>query len=146
MLRPLRVINLASTLTHYTAGLRLQDSLVEERRQGLVDDTLILLQHYPVYTLGKRGSASDFRTPQKDLVKIGAEICSVPRGGELTFHGPGQLVAYPIIGVKQAGLARTGLRSTFKQICRISSTSCHVECPIRKSHQFGRSWRLRVKV
>ncbi|GLI71688.1 hypothetical protein VaNZ11_016993 [Volvox africanus] len=104
MLRPLRVINLASTLTNYTAGLRLQDSLVEERRQGLVDDTLILLQHYPVYTLGKRGNASDFRTPQKDLVKIGAEICSVPRGGELTFHGPGQLVAYPIIGVKQAGL------------------------------------------
>ncbi|GIL85789.1 hypothetical protein Vretifemale_14220, partial [Volvox reticuliferus] len=44
MLRSLRVINLASTLTHYTAGLRLQDSVVEERRQGLVDDTLILLQ------------------------------------------------------------------------------------------------------
>ncbi|GIM16960.1 hypothetical protein Vretimale_19528, partial [Volvox reticuliferus] len=104
MLRSLRVINLASTLTHYTAGLRLQDSVVEERRQGLVDDTLILLQHYPVYTLGKRGSLSDFRTPQKELIKTGAEICSVPRGGELTFHGPGQLVAYPIIGVKQAGL------------------------------------------
>ncbi|GLC40387.1 hypothetical protein PLESTB_001982300 [Pleodorina starrii] len=104
MLRPLRVINLTSSLTRYLAGLSLQESVVEERKKGLIGDTLILLQHYPVYTLGKRGKPSDFRTSQKDLEATGAEICSVSRGGEVTFHGPGQLVAYPIVGVRQAGL------------------------------------------
>ncbi|EFJ43580.1 hypothetical protein VOLCADRAFT_65732 [Volvox carteri f. nagariensis] len=104
MLQPLRVINLASSLTPYLTGIKLQDSVAEERRQGLVGDTLILLQHYPVYTLGKRGKESDFRTSRKEIEATGAEICSVPRGGEVTFHGPGQLVAYPIVGVRQAGL------------------------------------------
>ncbi|GFR44937.1 hypothetical protein Agub_g6025, partial [Astrephomene gubernaculifera] len=108
MLRPLRVINLTSSLTRYTAGLQLQDSIAEERKSGLVGDTLLLLQHYPVYTLGKRGSDVDFKKPKEELEASGVEICVVPRGGEVTFHGPGQLVAYPILGVRQAGLgART---------------------------------------
>ncbi|PNH09006.1 Octanoyltransferase [Tetrabaena socialis] len=65
MPRPLRVLNLASTLSRYAEGLRLQEAVLQDRKQELVGDTLILLQHYPVFTLGKRGRTSDFKVPQE---------------------------------------------------------------------------------
>ncbi|KAG2425750.1 hypothetical protein HYH02_014966 [Chlamydomonas schloesseri] len=102
--RPLRVLNLAQSLTRYSDGLKLQDSIAVDRKQGLIGDTLVLFQHFPVYTLGKRGRPEDFKKPQKELEAAGVEVCVVPRGGEVTYHGPGQLVAYPIIGVREAGL------------------------------------------
>ncbi|KAG2444287.1 hypothetical protein HXX76_001044 [Chlamydomonas incerta] len=102
--RPLRVLNLAQSLTRYSEGLKLQDSIAADRKQGLVGDTLLLFQHYPVYTLGKRGRPEDFKKPREELEAAGVEVCVVPRGGEVTYHGPGQLVAYPIIGVREAGL------------------------------------------
>lgn len=63
-----------------------------------------LTQHAPTYTVGKRGSASDFLIPPEALAARGAETVTIPRGGETTWHGPGQLVAYPIIDLRAAGL------------------------------------------
>lgn len=59
------------------------------------------LQHSPVYTLGKRGQDKDFLITEEDLRQKGAEIFRVSRGGETTFHGPGQLVAYPIVNLRR---------------------------------------------
>lgn len=57
-----------------------------------------------MYTLGKRGRFEDFRTPPEALRSFGAEICNVGRGGETTFHGPGQIVMYPIVNLRRLGV------------------------------------------
>lgn len=61
-------------------------------------------QHSPVYTIGKRGSSRDFRSTPDQIRDLGAIIHSSPRGGEVTFHGPGQLVAYPIVHLRDRQL------------------------------------------
>ncbi|KAG1672804.1 hypothetical protein FOA52_002792 [Chlamydomonas sp. UWO 241] len=103
--RLLRVLNLGwSQLVPYAAGLQLQEALYGARRAGGAPDTLVLLQHSPVYTIGKRGRDSDFRVPVEELRARGIEIHHAPRGGEVTFHGPRQLVAYPVVDVRDAKL------------------------------------------
>lgn len=62
------------------------------------------LQHSSVYTIGKRGSVADFRTAADALAARGAEIVTIPRGGETTYHGPGQLVVYPIVSLRGLGV------------------------------------------
>eukprot|EP00192_Tetraselmis_astigmatica_P014987 CAMPEP_0117653960 /NCGR_PEP_ID=MMETSP0804-20121206/3481_1 /TAXON_ID=1074897 /ORGANISM="Tetraselmis astigmatica, Strain CCMP880" /LENGTH=179 /DNA_ID=CAMNT_0005460193 /DNA_START=248 /DNA_END=787 /DNA_ORIENTATION=+ len=98
--RRLTVRYLATSLSRYNQGLALQEQLAEARRAGQIDDQLLLMQHRPVYTLGKRGSKKDFRLSQQELEEQGIEVANVSRGGEVTFHGPGQLVAYPIAAIR----------------------------------------------
>jgi lipoyl(octanoyl) transferase len=81
----------------YQEALDLQYSLVEQRQQGQIPDTLLLLEHDPVVTLGKRGRDSDMLLPEEELRRRGVEIARIDRGGQATYHGPGQLVGYPII-------------------------------------------------
>jgi lipoyl(octanoyl) transferase len=75
----------------------LQHRLARGRAAGLVPDQLILLEHDPVLTLGKHADAAHVRATPKQLRSRGIEVIRVERGGEVTYHGPGQLVAYPII-------------------------------------------------
>uniref|UniRef100_A0A383WCR3 lipoyl(octanoyl) transferase n=1 Tax=Tetradesmus obliquus TaxID=3088 RepID=A0A383WCR3_TETOB len=102
--KSLRVCSLTHKLVRYLPSVELQTLLEEHRKEGTVGDTLLVLQHAPVFTVGKRGSAQDFHTDPEELRRTGFEIYSVPRGGETTYHGPGQLVAYPIINLRQLGL------------------------------------------
>jgi lipoyl(octanoyl) transferase len=81
----------------YLEAWRLQQALAEERTQGLGDDTLLLLEHPPTYTIGRGGDQGAFLTPPAALEAMGAAVHHVDRGGRVTFHGPGQLVGYPII-------------------------------------------------
>ena len=62
---------------------------------------MLLLEHPPVYTTGRRDASSNLRMPADQL---GAPVIETDRGGDITFHGPGQLVAYPIIDLRRAGL------------------------------------------
>jgi len=81
----------------YVEAWRLQQALAEERAQGLAQDTLLLLEHPPTYTIGRGGDQEAFLTPPAALEAMGAAVHDVDRGGRVTFHGPGQLVGYPII-------------------------------------------------
>lgn len=81
----------------YREAWDLQARLVAARRQGLVGDLLVLLEHPPVYTLGRGGRADNILVPLDWLRRQGAEVFEVDRGGDITFHGPGQLVGYPIL-------------------------------------------------
>ncbi len=78
-----------------------QRELARRRALGEIPDTLLLLEHPPVYTTGRRGPGANLRLPESDL---GAPLVESDRGGDITFHGPGQLVAYPIIDLRAAGL------------------------------------------
>lgn len=81
----------------YLEAWRLQQALAEERALGLTHDLLLLLEHPPTYTVGRGGGQGAFLTPPAALEAMGAAVHHVDRGGGVTFHGPGQLVGYPII-------------------------------------------------
>ena len=73
----------------------------ERRRDGLVPDTIFTLEHDPVITLGKRAKESDVLVSEEALAQRGVDLVRVDRGGEATWHGPGQLVLYPIVHVAE---------------------------------------------
>ena len=80
----------------YATGLRLQQRLVELRKNGQIDDVLLLLEHAPVITLGRNAKAKNILASPEQLSSFGVEVFDCDRGGDVTFHGPGQLVGYPI--------------------------------------------------
>ncbi len=84
----------------YGPTWELQDELAEQRRTRRIGDRLLLLEHFPVYTLGRGGDESNLLATPERLREIGAELVRVDRGGDITFHGPGQIVAYPIVELK----------------------------------------------
>ena len=81
-----------------------QHDLVAKRRAGEVPDQLLLLEHVPVLTLGRHSDPAHIRATTEELAQRGIEVIRVERGGEVTYHGPGQLVAYPIIRLHERGL------------------------------------------
>ena len=87
----------------YSQALDLQQRLHSEVTAGDRPDTLILLEHPHVYTLGRRGSTDDILASETELRRLGIEVHHTDRGGEVTYHGPGQLVGYPIINLRRWG-------------------------------------------
>ena len=86
--------------TPYSEGLRMQE-LAHRSVSAGAPDQLILLEHPNVYTLGRRGGHQDILISADVIQKLGLEIFETDRGGEVTYHGPGQLVAYPIIDLNR---------------------------------------------
>lgn len=84
----------------YGTGLGLQNSLVELRKLGRISDVLLLLEHPPVITLGRNASHKNLLASTDLLQKRGVELFESNRGGDITFHGPGQLVGYPIFDLR----------------------------------------------
>ena len=96
ILRPLSVRRLG--LVPYADALALQRVLVEDRKAGAIPDTLLLLEHPHVITVGvRKGGASHIVATPDRLGQLGVEVFESGRGGDVTYHGPGQLVAYPIL-------------------------------------------------
>ena len=81
----------------YAHGLELQEKLVVERQAGRIPDQLLLLEHDPVFTLGRNARAQNVLLPAEALRERGFEVFETGRGGDVTYHGPGQAVGYPIL-------------------------------------------------
>jgi lipoyl(octanoyl) transferase len=87
----------------YLDALAIQQSVREQRLAGELPDTLLLLEHPPVYTRGRRSSADDLPLGEDFYRAKGIDVIATDRGGKLTYHGPGQLVGYPIMAVSDVG-------------------------------------------
>jgi lipoate-protein ligase B len=83
----------------YREGLELQERVRAARQAGAVPDVMLLLEHWPVYTRGRRSGAGELPMGEDWYRMQGIDIVETDRGGKVTYHGPGQLVGYPIVGV-----------------------------------------------
>jgi lipoate-protein ligase B len=89
--------------TSYEEGLRLQDSLVARRAAGEIGDAVLFPDHPPVLTVGRNPSAGNLRVDRATLERLGVRVFEVSRGGDVTWHGPGQLVGYVICDLASRG-------------------------------------------
>jgi lipoyl(octanoyl) transferase len=85
----------------YADGLALQERLVDERKRGLISDTLLILEHTPVVTLGRNARTENLLVSEERLLSQGVELFEAGRGGDVTYHGPGQVVGYPIVEIPE---------------------------------------------
>jgi lipoate-protein ligase B len=115
----------------YAQTLALQERLHElqliQRRTASHNDILLLLEHRPVYTAGRRQTESEVRDERARLTSIGADFVTTARGGQLTYHGPGQLVGYPLIDLSRTS-PTTGIRT---YVCKMQKT---IERYLRETH------------
>ena len=106
----------------YRPTFDLQKSLVAQRQTDEIPDTLLLLEHDHVFTFGRRADESHLVTSESLVEADGAEVIETDRGGEATYHGPGQLVAYPIISVRRLKMGPVAyvriLEETILQVLR----------------------------
>jgi lipoyl(octanoyl) transferase len=93
--RPLLVRHLGRV--PYAEGLQIQEKLVAERQAGRIVDVLLLLEHDPVFTMGRSARAENMLLSEEALRSRGFEVFETGRGGDVTYHGPGQVVGYPIL-------------------------------------------------
>jgi lipoyl(octanoyl) transferase len=84
----------------YTEALAIQQQVIAARKQNLVGDTLLLLEHPPVLTLGRNAHRANVLASDDLLAQRGVELHEVNRGGDVTYHGPGQLIGYPIVDLR----------------------------------------------
>jgi lipoyl(octanoyl) transferase len=103
----------------YAEALAAQQELLEARRRGEGCDVLLLLEHPPVVTLGRGAREEHLRVPRDGLRARGIELFEVARGGDVTWHGPGQLVGYPILD-----LAARGSRDLHAYLRALEATLC----------------------
>ncbi len=100
-------------LVDYQVALNIQTDLRDRRIAGLVPETLILLEHPPVITLGRSGSLDNVLVQESELSDLGIQLIHTNRGGDVTYHGPGQIVGYAIMDLTRHG---TDLR---KHLCKL---------------------------
>lgn len=101
-----RIVDLG--LTDYAAAYALQLDLVERRRSGAgADDIFLVTEHPGTFTLGRRGGRQNLMVSEQYLRQQNIPLVHIERGGDITYHGPGQLVIYPVLYLRQAGLSVT---------------------------------------
>lgn len=97
----INIVNLG--MMDYKEAMDIQSKIFELRKCNKVDDTLIIVEHYPVLTLGKRGKYSNILASDQMLQDNKVSIYEIERGGDVTYHGPGQIVGYPILDLRSFG-------------------------------------------
>lgn len=124
----------------YERALKIQYELLDKRQNGVIDDTLLLLEHPPVLTLGTRGNYSNIYLSSAELKKQGIDIFEVNRGGDVTYHGPGQIVGYPIFNINDMGIdIRTFVNNLEQSIIKLLYKEYNIES-YRQQDKFTGVW------
>jgi len=118
----------------YHEALELQKRLVTDRAEGRIGDQLLLLEHPPVLTLGRTADPAHIRADAATLGARGIEVIRVERGGEVTYHGPGQLVAYPILALSARGLLVRPLVRALEEALAATCAAYGVAAARREGH------------
>jgi lipoyl(octanoyl) transferase len=126
-------------LTSYADGLRLQQELAAARSQHALPDTIVLLEHEPVVTLGPRTDTADL-PDHAALAARGIEVAETDRGGRATYHGPGQLVAYPIVDLTRLGRDLRKYVASLQQAVVETLAAVGVEGAPREGRDFVGVW------
>lgn len=114
-------------LCDYQTAHELQTRLVAERRAGERGDLFLLTEHPGVFTLGRRGGLGNLIVSQEFLADAGIPLIHIERGGDVTYHGRGQLVLYPIIHLHQAGLSVTDYVCRLEEVMLRLAGDCGIE-------------------
>jgi lipoate-protein ligase B len=115
------------SLMEYRAALDLQRNLVLARQTGVIEnDVVIMLEHPPVFTLGRRAGIENLKASRAFLERKKIPVIPVERGGDITFHGPGQLVVYPIIDLVKAGLNVTDYVTSLEEIMLLTASDWNI--------------------
>ena len=110
-------------LTHYKDALQSQSALVDQRIAGAIDDTLVFTEHHPVYTIGRRKNADQHLIwDQSRLNEEGIDVIRTNRGGDITYHGPGQIVGYAILSLAEQRDLHAYLRNLEEVVIRTLAT------------------------
>jgi lipoyl(octanoyl) transferase len=118
----------------YRATWALQKELAAARAAGRIGDRLLLVEHPPVLTLGRHADEGHVRASMEELGRRGIELIRVERGGEVTYHGPGQLVAYPILALSRRGLLVRPLVRALEDAMVATCAALGVEAARRDGH------------
>jgi lipoyl(octanoyl) transferase len=121
----------------YATGLALQKTLVELRHQKRIGNILLLLEHPPVLTLGRNSRRSNVLASDEFLAARGVEIHEINRGGDVTYHGPGQLVGYPIFDLRSF-YPRLGAVDYVRKLEEVLIRVCG-DCGVRTQRVVGRT-------
>ena len=114
-------------LVDYSKAYDLQQRLAERRKSGLLADDLFLVTEHPsVFTLGRRGGRDNLVVSEQFLRDKNVQVVQIERGGDITYHGPGQLVVYPIILLKKAGFSVTEYVGLLEEIMIRLAAECGV--------------------
>ncbi len=110
----LAVVNLGTV--RYGAAEGIQRELVTRRRAGEIGDVLLLLEHPPVVTLGRNAQARNVLAGADELRRQGVDLAACDRGGDVTYHGPGQLVGYPIVDLRGLGMGPVAYMRALEEV------------------------------
>jgi len=105
------------SLIEYREAWELQQAIVKAKMAGtLANDVILVLEHPPVYTLGRRGGIENLCVSKDRLIQEGIDVVPIERGGDITYHGPGQLVAYPLLDIRRACMGITDLVDALEDV------------------------------
>jgi lipoate-protein ligase B len=126
-------------VTDYGRAHRLQLSAVSARHQGLLDgDLVMMLEHAPVFTLGRRGGQGNLLVPAQWLQSRDIEVVPIERGGDITYHGPGQLVVYILMDLSSKGLGVKDFVDRLETV--MARTAAHWGVSARGDHSLRGAW------
>jgi lipoate-protein ligase B len=114
-------------LMDYQIAWELQKRIVQSKRRGLTQDFLILVEHPPTITLGLRAKRADIKMPVSQIKEKGIAIVEVDRGGGVTYHGPGQMVCYPILDLRALRLSVRDYVRKLESLIEVSLVSLGVQ-------------------
>ena len=98
----LNVLNLGKC--EYNEALQIQFDILEKRQKKEIDDTLIIVEHPAVITMGRNKGATNLMVSEEELESLGVQLVKATRGGDVTYHGQGQIVGYPIVDLRSLGM------------------------------------------